>query len=330
MHVDLGSYTLSAPTGPPLWSRFWENLELTQPLATVLSGAIVGLGAFLGFYAATKSRKAMESAALDTDIRERHTAQLVHGREVKSARQERYSRIAEQMASEHGHVRMAGIYALSALADEWQEDDEYRQRDACVELLCAYLRNKPRDGGDDEARGAVIVAIAQHTKLDAEYPWPGQIIDSADVDLTWTTLQGLDLTGASFRRADLSHAMILDCKLQACVFINTIFDKAQLQNVDLSGSALDASQAHGSYVIDANFDRASLWGMDLGRANLRAADLSRAEFGRIVSDNPKANVSLVVIDKAGSGAVSWDSSTLWPWWFDPEAAVKEQIAWHQR
>jgi hypothetical protein len=106
---------------------------LSQPWATLIGGCIVGAGAFLGFRASMKTRDTMERIANRT-----------HGREVMAARQDRYTKIAEQLASEHEPVRLAGVYALAALADEWQGTGDIGQRDVAVKLLCAYLRAKPR------------------------------------------------------------------------------------------------------------------------------------------------------------------------------------------
>ena len=48
---------------------------------------------------------------------------------------DRYATAAEQLGSSSATVRLAGIYALANLADQWEE-----QRQQCVEVLCAHLR----------------------------------------------------------------------------------------------------------------------------------------------------------------------------------------------
>jgi hypothetical protein len=47
----------------------------------------------------------------------------------------RYSAAAEQLGHEAAPVRLAGAYALARLADDWPDE-----RQACVDVLCAYLR----------------------------------------------------------------------------------------------------------------------------------------------------------------------------------------------
>jgi hypothetical protein len=71
--------------------------------------------------AAMKDKDATLAAAGRTDKRECENAERVHDREVMAAPQSRYAQVAVQLANAQIPVRLAGIYALSALADEWQE-----------------------------------------------------------------------------------------------------------------------------------------------------------------------------------------------------------------
>lgn len=49
---------------------------------------------------------------------------------------QRFAQAAELLGSDKAAVRMGGVYALSALADEWPAN-----RQQCIDLLCGYLRN---------------------------------------------------------------------------------------------------------------------------------------------------------------------------------------------
>jgi hypothetical protein len=51
----------------------------------------------------------------------------------------RYQDAAGQLGHAAAAVRLAGAYALARLADEWEE-----QRQTCVDVLCAYLRMRPK------------------------------------------------------------------------------------------------------------------------------------------------------------------------------------------
>jgi hypothetical protein len=66
-------------------------------------------------------------------------------REGAKLQNERFAAAAEQLAHERPQVRLAGVYALAGLADDW---DQGRQK--CVEVLISYLRLAQ---GDDRAPG---------------------------------------------------------------------------------------------------------------------------------------------------------------------------------
>jgi hypothetical protein len=93
---------------------------------------------------------------------------------------ERFATAAGQLGSDKPPaVRLAGVYAMAGLADDWPEN-----RQTCVDVLCAYLRlpNDP-DPGDHvgqaertayqanrEVRHTVIRVIAAHLKAGAAVP----------------------------------------------------------------------------------------------------------------------------------------------------------------
>jgi hypothetical protein len=48
---------------------------------------------------------------------------------------DRYESAAEQLGHEKAAVRLAGVYAMARLADDWEA-----RRQTCIDVLCAYLR----------------------------------------------------------------------------------------------------------------------------------------------------------------------------------------------
>jgi hypothetical protein len=46
---------------------------------------------------------------------------------------ERFATAAEQLGSDKPAVRLAGVYAMAGLADDWEEN-----RQTCADVLCAY------------------------------------------------------------------------------------------------------------------------------------------------------------------------------------------------
>ncbi|MEI2279583.1 hypothetical protein OHC50_19170 [Paenarthrobacter ilicis] len=64
----------------------------------------------------------------------------------------RYSKAAEQLASEQLAIKIAGIYSLAALADDWAEHGDLDQRQICIDLLCSPFRSygSAQDGKNAE------------------------------------------------------------------------------------------------------------------------------------------------------------------------------------
>ncbi|MFF2811792.1 pentapeptide repeat-containing protein [Streptomyces sp. NPDC058000] len=108
---------------------------------------------------------------------------------------DRYTTAAEQLGHEKAAVRLAGVYALARLADDWKE-----QRQVCVDVLCAYVRmpyqSNPRlpgyKEGELEVRQTIIRVIREHLQQ------PGEAA-------SWSNCS-FDFTGASFDGGDLSHS----------------------------------------------------------------------------------------------------------------------------
>jgi hypothetical protein len=106
---------------------------------------------------------------------------------------ERFATAASQLGSDKPPaVRLAGVYAMAGLADDWKEN-----RHTCINVLCAYLR-LPYEAGeaDQQVRRTVIQVIGQHLRGD-------------DPDKSW---QGYDLNfdGAVFNGGDPEHSYFSD------------------------------------------------------------------------------------------------------------------------
>ena len=68
---------------------------------------------------------------------------------------ERFATAAGQLGSDKPPaVRLAGVYAMAGLADDWAEN-----RQTCVDVLCAYLRMPYEPDPGDEAPGPERLAF---------------------------------------------------------------------------------------------------------------------------------------------------------------------------
>ncbi|MGQ4383750.1 pentapeptide repeat-containing protein [Streptomyces sp. SAS_270] len=110
---------------------------------------------------------------------------------------DRYTTAAGQLGHDQAAVRLAGVYALARLADDWQE-----QRQVCIDVLCAYLRMPYQldpaalghKEGEREVRLTIIRVIRDHLQQpDAPTSWCKH-----SFDFTGATFDGGDFTGATF------------------------------------------------------------------------------------------------------------------------------------
>lgn len=131
---------------------------------------------------------------------------------------ERFGAAAAQLGGDRPAVRLAGVYAMAALADEWST-----RRQQCVDVLCGYLRlpytGEPPPGhpelvveqrhyaggtiqrtetttyqtGEIQVRQAIVDTIRQHLQAHAEQSW-------SDLTFAFTgaTLVDVSFSGATF------------------------------------------------------------------------------------------------------------------------------------
>ncbi|MFC6079924.1 pentapeptide repeat-containing protein [Sphaerisporangium aureirubrum] len=115
---------------------------------------------------------------------------------------ERFATVATQLGSEAPAVRLAGVYAMAELADDWQQ-----HRQVCIDVLCAFFRmpHTPRPAADApaaevldwrrdrEVRRTVIEVIAAHLRPGSPVSWRGH-----DFDFSGATFDGGDFSGSLF------------------------------------------------------------------------------------------------------------------------------------
>jgi len=126
---------------------------------------------------------------------------------------ERFDTVAGQLGSDKPPaVRMAAVYAMAALADDWPD-----HRQMCVDVLCACLRMpyEPEPGDDApvekrlafqasrEVRHTVIRVITAHLNGTAPVSWCG-----LNFDFAGAVFDGGDFAGAKFsgRTVNFSRA----------------------------------------------------------------------------------------------------------------------------
>jgi hypothetical protein len=111
---------------------------------------------------------------------------------------ERFAAAADQLASERAANRLAGVYAMAALADEWDSG-----RQTCVNVLCAYMRmpyevpprREQREAiGLEEFRPILEERLVRKTVLSViaerlrAAPVPGRTWHECDFEFTGATI----------------------------------------------------------------------------------------------------------------------------------------------
>jgi uncharacterized protein YjbI with pentapeptide repeats len=122
---------------------------------------------------------------------------------------ERFATAAGQLGSDKPpEVRLAGVYAMAGLADDWKEN-----RQTCVDVLCGYLRMpyEPDPGrnaaepqplavrASREVRHTVIRVITAHLQDGAPDSWQG-----LNLDFTGVVFDGGDFSGAEFSGGEVN------------------------------------------------------------------------------------------------------------------------------
>ena len=185
---------------------------------------------------------------------------------------ERYQKATEMLGNDVLSVRLGGIYALEHLARE--HPDQYHLQ--IVKLLCAFVRNPPREGGSEttpsEGKGrklredvqAAIAALAARDETGLEIERQAAQDHPVGVDplREQKFMRVLDLSETDLRRETLTGAPNLS--------------GANLEGADLSGANLKNADLSNARLVSANLNLAILREPNLSRANLKEANLSRA------------------------------------------------------
>ncbi|MFE5702198.1 pentapeptide repeat-containing protein [Rhodococcus koreensis] len=326
--------------------------EISQPQATVLGGAGVlaaGLITFLASHFTRISTERTAKAALDQTKAEviadqeklesqldaqrtqfaanlaeqARSRELTHQREVTRDLRARYTIAAEQLGHNSAAIRLAGVYALASLADDWHRQNDAAEKQVAIDLLRAYVRTRhdplPQDGfsasarppeydaGELEVRKTILLTMHKRTQLQLEHPKSWQDVDCglADADLTQLKLNRANLIGANLAETRLIGAELIGAKLRGATLTLSDLTGAKLLNADLAGADLSFTKMSGARLVAANLAGADLGAADLTGANLMGADLSGATL--TPSDLTDADLR----------GAKHNSSTRWPDGFQP-------------
>ena len=193
--------------------------------AKLALAVVAGIGGVVALVVAFRRQRLGEA---DHERQERMTA-----RDETRLFTERFAQATQQLGSDQAAVRVAGVYALAGLADDWAAG-----RQTCVDVLCAYLRMPFRlrsplpayepEGNQDkqrfaalraglevpgigrmsypaseehQVRSTVLSAMRDRMNEHAEVQWSG-----LNLDFTGAIFDGASLTGSSLMSATSNSA----------------------------------------------------------------------------------------------------------------------------
>jgi uncharacterized protein YjbI with pentapeptide repeats len=236
---------------------------------------VAGVGAVIALTVAYRKQQHAEAAEARADAADR--------REQTKVFTERFGSCAEQLGSDKPAIRLAGMYALAQLADDWDGG-----RQTCLDVLCAYLR-MPYDSEpatDDPAHGAWSrEQQVRHTgwRLIGDHLRPNA------TTVSWSG-RNFDFTGAVIDGADLHGAVVSGDLLR---FTDAAFAGGK---VDLDGAEFSGGKV---YFTSATFSDAEV---SFSRATFSAGvvDFYRAEFSGGNVDFSHATISGGDMDFTGA------------------------------
>lgn len=282
----LGEGFLSWPTAAALTS---ERLDVVK-VALLVAGGIGG------------------AVALTVSYRKQKWAE-----EDLAGKRSAYAAAATQLGDLSPTVRLAGVYALANLADDWPE-----QRQQCVDVLCGHLRvpwtaplqdndapteEKPphtpkHNWGEEQVRTTILTVIADHLRHPTQYlPRGVHSWSTLHLNLTGAEIPGWDLAGCQFSgrlsakdlrllphrtvnlfMADLGGANLTGADLGRANLFGANLSMADLGGADLGGANLFGANLFGTNLFETNLGRANLGKANLGKANLIGANLIEADL----------------------------------------------------
>lgn len=181
-------------------ARWWPWSAKTHPGLFELSRTAVPVAALVGGAAAIvvgirrqrSTEKTVELTARTAQITADAYAldQKRAGREEVDRLRDRYTTIAAQLGDDAAPVRLAGVYAMAALADDWITMGNHREAQVCIDVLCAYIRT-PRNTAtseevvaDTRVRETITRVITQHLQDDAATSWSDKVFDFTEAHFT--------------------------------------------------------------------------------------------------------------------------------------------------
>lgn len=188
-----------------------EKITAYFDLAKISLAVVAAFGAAVGLVVAYRRQQTMEDSHTLMVQTERRVAAETAARNESSEEEanrdrmrllnERFTSASAQLGSERVAIRLAGVYAMAGLADDWED-----HRQTCIDVLCGYFRmSSAEDKSEEEVRNGIFQVIRDHFSLNAQTRWSGMSFNFRGASFTGQDLSDIEIDGAKF---DFRYATI--------------------------------------------------------------------------------------------------------------------------
>ncbi|MCA1604232.1 MAG: hypothetical protein LC775_01820 [Acidobacteria bacterium] len=195
----LGWMILIRPAGPVTAA---ERLTAYFELFKVSLASVAAAGAAVGLVVAYRRQQSAEDShtlAVRTEDRIATEWKEDSHRDRTRLLNERFTSASQQLGSDRPEIRLAGVYAMAGLADDWND-----QRQTCVDVLCGYFRMASRaDEPDEEVCKAVFQMIRDHLAGNAPARWSGVSFNFRGAQFVDQDLSDIVVDGETFDFRDV-------------------------------------------------------------------------------------------------------------------------------
>lgn len=206
--VTVGALGLTSPW--VAWATF--GAALVAAAAAVWAAVLQRRSGREAAHAAARSAQAAEDAVAQSAL----SLEASGRRTDQDALHRRFQEASAQLGSSGAAVRMAGVFAMARLADDWDH-----QRQTCVSVLSGYLRMPWREldgraaAEESEIRRTILALIGERTKVAAEGSW-----SDMEFDFRGARLPKFSWTGSIFRKRPMFQGaqLVEGAMLTACTF----------------------------------------------------------------------------------------------------------------
>ena len=330
-------------------------VDIAPGQGTVLGGLGVLGAAGLTYYASHRTRTSnerIEGLRVDQSDKELKQAQdhfdaqqksdsdtRAADRAAETSRdlRARFTAAATSLADNSPTIRLAGVYSLVALADDWTNHGNTAERDVCIALLLSYLRapQVDPDPGDGNAsshlhvRGTIVRQIAERWQRPTEdqHSWRSVTgVTFARCDLRYVDLRNASLDNCDFTLAQMDSVKLADATMTSAKLISATLTDAALVRTDLTNANLRRARCRGAQFRAANLTRATAVSALFKDANFSLSILRRAKLSNAYFDGADfygvemQGASLRNARGFGTGDFrenEYDSKTVWPSGFSP-------------